>query len=290
MADRLTDFLFPVLGARGAVVEIEHGIGDMLDWRDYSPDVRRLLGQAIAATPLLASHSKFDGRINLQFQGQGAIKLLVTQIDAQLQLRGMAKADKDARGDFHTLMRGGTLALMLEPKNGAQNYQGLVEILGYSLAEALQIYFQQSEQLPTLICLAASEKRLSGILLQRLPLGEIGSDEENWNHLKVLFETLGEDELAATDALTILRRLFHQEELRVFEPREVQLACHCSHASISAMLLALGEEELKPVLQEFGKVEVTCEFCGRSHSYDTVQIRELFSAEHAARDAGTTLN
>lgn len=290
MADRLTDFVFPVLGARGALVEIESGIGDMLDWREYSPDVRRLLGQAIAATPLLASHSKFDGRINLQFQGQGAISLLVTQIDAQLQLRGMAKAAKDAHGDFHALMRSGTLALMLEPRNGSQNYQGLVEILGYSLAEALQIYFQKSEQLPTLICLAASSSRLSGILLQRLPLGEIGSDDENWNHLKTLFETLGEDELAQTDGLTILRRLFHQEELRVFEPRELTLACHCSHASISAMLLALGEEELAPVLKEFGKVEVTCEFCGRSHAYDTAQMRELFAADHAARDPATPLN
>lgn len=290
MADRLTDFLFPQLGARGAVVEIETGLGDMLGWRGYSPAVRRLLGQAIAATPLLASHSKFDGRINLQFQGQRAIKLLVTQIDTQLQLRGMAKAPADAAGDYHELMGQGTLALMLEPKSGAQNYQAFVEILGYSLAESLEIYFQKSEQLPTLLCLAAGERRLAGILLQRLPLGEIGSDEEHWNHLRTLFRTLGEDELAQVDGTALLRRLFHQEDLRVFEPRPITLACHCSHASISAMLLALGEDELQPVLKEFGKVEVTCEFCGRQHAYDTVQIRELFAAENSVRDSQTTIN
>lgn len=290
MADQLTDFVFPELGARGAVVEIETGISEMLGWREYSPPVRALLGQAIAASPLLASHSKFDGRINLQFQGKRAVSLLVTQIDAQLHVRGMAKAPADATGDYQALMGRGTLNLMLEPKSGSQNYQAMVEILGDSLAESLEIYFQQSEQLPTLLRLAASGTRLSGILLQRLPLGEIGSDEESWNHLKTLFSTLGEDELATVDGMTLLRRLFHQEELRVFEPRAVTLACHCSHASISAMLLALGEDELAPVLQEFGKVEVTCEFCGRQHAYDTVQIRELFAAEHSLPDATTRLN
>jgi molecular chaperone Hsp33 len=290
MTDHLTDFVFPTLGARGAVVEITGGIADMLGWRDYAPAVRRILGQAIAATPLLASHSKFDGRINLQFQGKRAITLLVTQIDSQLQLRGMAKAPADAAGDYQQLMGRGTLGIMLEPKNGAQNYQALVEILGDSLAESLEIYFAHSEQLPTLLRLAVSETKLTGILLQRLPLGEIGSDDGNWEHLKVLFETLGEDELASTDASTILRRLFHAEDLRMLDSRPVTLACHCSHASISNMLLALGEEELQPVLKEFGKVDVTCEFCGRAHSYDTVQIKELFAAELGIRDITTKLN
>lgn len=290
MTDQLTDFVFPTLGARGAVVEIETGIAQMLGWRDYAPAVRSLLSQALAATPLLASHAKFEGRVNLQFQGQRAISLLVTQIDSQLNLRGMAKAPADASGDFQTLMGRGTLALILEPKSGSQNYQALVEILGDSLAESLEIYFQQSEQLPTLLRLAASDTRLCGILLQRLPLGEVGSDEAHWQHLKTLFSTLGENELASVDGLTVLRRLFHAEDLRVFEPRSITLACHCSHASISAMLLALGEGELAPVLQEFGKVEVTCEFCGRNHSYDTVQMRELFAAQHRLPDQNTLLN
>lgn len=290
MTDHLTDFLFPTLGARGAVLEISGGLADMLGWRNYSPDVRRLLGQAIAATPLLASHNKFDGRINLQFQGKRAISLLVTQIDASLQIRGMAKAPADAAGDYQQLMGRGTLGIMLEPRKGAQNYQAMVEILGDSLAESLEIYFAHSEQLPTLIRIAATDDKLTGILLQRLPLGEIGSDDNNWDHLKHLFDTLSEDELGSAGAATVLRRLFHAEDLRMFEPREVTLACHCSHASISSMLLALGEEELQPVLKEFGKVDVTCEFCGRAHSYDTAQIKELFAAEHSTRDSSTKLN
>ncbi|HVT35452.1 MAG TPA: Hsp33 family molecular chaperone HslO [Nevskiaceae bacterium] len=294
MTDQLTDFVFPQLGARGAVVEISAGVEAMLGSREYAPAVRRLLGQALAATPLLASHSKFDGRINLQFQnkraGTGAIQLLVTQIDREFNLRGMAKAPADADGTFQQLMGGGVLALMLEPRSGAQNYQALVEILGDSLAESLEIYFAHSEQLPTLLRLAAHGNRVAGMLLQRLPQGEIGSSDDSWEHLKILFGTLGEDELGATAPETLLRRLFHAEELRLAPPRPIVLSCRCSHASISAMLLALGEAELQPVLEEQGKIDVTCEFCGRAYSYNALQMRDLFAAELRQPDASTKLN
>jgi molecular chaperone Hsp33 len=276
MADTLTDFLFTSLGVRGAVVEITGGIGEMLDARPYAADVRKLVGQVIAAMPLLASHSKFEGRINLQFQGKGPVKLLVAQIDRHLIVRGMAKAGVDVQGDFHTLMSGGTLAMMLEPDSGAQNYQATVPNEGATLAAALENYFTQSEQLPTMLRLAMSDKRLAGILLQRLPEGV--ADELGWEHLQVLLGTLDETELAGIDTATLLRRLFHAEDLQLFEPRPVKLSCRCERGSISTMLLGLGEEELAPVLEERGKVDVTCEFCGREYVFTPADIQILFAA------------
>ncbi|MBI2383909.1 MAG: Hsp33 family molecular chaperone HslO [Gammaproteobacteria bacterium] len=284
MPDQLTDFLLPERGVRGAIVEINDGIADMLGWRAYPPDVRRLLGHAIAAMPLLASHSKFEGRINLQFQGKGALKLLVAQIDRDLRVRGMAKAPADAAGDFESLMGGGLLALVLEPDKGAQNYQAMVEIRGSGLAAALEGYFAQSEQLPTLIRLAGADSRLSGILLQRLPARAGRDDDANWQHVGALFATLGEAELAATEPPTLLRHLFHEDEVRVFEPRALRLSCSCSHASISGMLLSLGAQQLEPVLKEHGKIEVGCEFCGRTYTYTRGEVEGLFKAAAADDD------
>src|SRR3569623_16178 len=123
MADTLIDFLFPEHGVRGSVVEITTGIGDMLDLRPYAADVRKIVGQAIAAMPLLDSHSKFEGRVNLQFQGMGPIKLLVAQIERHLVVRGKAKAADDVQGSFRELLSGGTLAMMLDPDGGTQDYQ-----------------------------------------------------------------------------------------------------------------------------------------------------------------------
>ncbi|MGH8432760.1 MAG: Hsp33 family molecular chaperone HslO [Solimonas sp.] len=285
--NELRELLFPERGVRGAYVDLREGIPELLGWRNYAPDVFRLLGEALAATPLLASHLKFDGRINLQFQGKHALTMLVTQIDHQLELRGMAKAEPGAAGDFAALMQDGLLALMLEPGKGSQYYQAVVEIRGTSLAQALEGYFTQSEQLSTFLRLAAGPERLVGLMLQRLPAGEVRDGEAHWQHMQLLGSTLTEQEMLEKDGETLLRHLFHEEDRRVFEPRAVALRCRCSHAGISAMLLGLGEQELAPVLLQHGQVAVTCEFCGKEYSYSEADIRALLVAEHATGEHET---
>ncbi len=275
MANQLTEFLIENLGVRGAVVEFDDGIEAMFGSRPYPADVRRLLAHAVAAMPLLSANTKFEGRMSLQFQGQGALKMLVAQIEGDLQVRGMAKCDAQANGDFQALMGGGLLGLLLEPARGEQNYQAVVGIEGDSLARALEFYYERSEQVPSLMRLAAGDGRIRGIVLQRLPLGEKNSSEESWEHASILFSTLGEAELASTDAMTVLHRLFHGEELRVFETRQVELTCRCSRPSIAVMLLSLGEEELQDHLRTHAQFEVTCEFCGREYEFTRTDIDDL---------------
>lgn len=274
--NQLTEFLFPDLGVRGAIVEFDAGVEAMLGSRPYTADVRRVLGHALAAMPLLAANTRFDGRISLQFQGHGALKLLVAQISSSLQVRAMAKASADAAGTLDQLTQGGTLGLLLEPDRGTQDYQAVVPVEAQTLAAALEDYYARSEQIPTRLLLAAGAAQLRGIVLQRLPLGEKGSSETNWEHLCALFGTLGEAELAQTDARTMLRRLFHEEDLRLFDPRPIELSCRCSRDSIGSMLLSLGAEELHDHLREFGQVDVTCEFCGREYRFDPAEVDALF--------------
>ncbi len=276
--NQLTEFLFPELGVRGAIVEFDEGIEAMLGSRPYPPDVRRLLGQAVAAMPLLAANTKFDGRMSLQFQGKAGLSMLVAQIERDLQLRGMAKSSAEAIGDFEALMGGGMLGLLLEPERGSQSYQAVVAIEGGSLAAALESYYARSEQVPSLMRLAVGEHGIRGIVLQRLPIGEKGSSVENWDLIRALFGTLGEAELADTPAETLLRRLFHAEDLRLFEAREVHLSCRCSRPSIATMLLSLGEAELAKHLTEHQQIDVTCEFCGRQYLFTRPDVDELLLA------------
>jgi molecular chaperone Hsp33 len=277
MADHLIPFLIENRGVRGFAVEIESGIGDMLGWRHYSPDVARLLGEALAATPLLAADLRDEGRFNIQFKGHGALSILVTQVDEQLKLRGMAKSTADAAGDFQSLMRGGLLACLLEPRAGAEQYRAVVEVQGERLSEALEAYFERSAQLPTRIRLASGANKFSGLMIQRKPEG-IGLEGDNWEHVQALFDTLGDEELLATDSITLLNRLFPEEQVRVFASRPIQLACRCDHAGISAMLLALGEDELRSIVAEQGHIEVTCEFCGRQYRFEAAEVNNLFAA------------
>ena len=286
--DVLIPFLFEDQAVRGAVVSIDSGIDTMLGPREYPAGLRTIIAQACAAMPLLATHLKSEGKINLQFQGEGGVSLLVAQVDHELTVRGTAKFDERAeRGDgsFTALLADGRLALILEPKQGQQHYQAIVPVAGESLARALEAYFRQSEQLETRLLLAASEHRLTGVLVQRMP-EQSGRDSDYWQHVGALLDTLSEEEMLAEAASTILHRLFHGEDLRVFEPRPVALRCQCSHASISGMLVGLGRDELQPVLDERGEVEVTCEFCGRSYSYSPTEIETLLDGAEVEQPDG----
>lgn len=285
MANVLTEFVLHNLGVHGAIVEFDEGVDAMLGSRPYPADVRRLLGQAVVAMPLLAVHARYEGRLSLQFRGEGALQMLVAQIESGLRVRGMAKCRDGAAGDFRTLAQGGTLGLLIEPEVGSQNYQALVAIHGDSLAESLEHYFAQSEQLPSLLRLAWSPKRIAGLIVQRLPLSELNSSEANWEHVEHLVATVGEQELAEVDAHTMLRRLFHAEDLRVLEPRAVSLTCRCSRGGISAMLLSLGENELRDHLAEHHRIDVTCEFCGREYHFTEPDVEALMLASRMQPDS-----
>ncbi len=287
MSDSLTPFLFEHRNVRGAWVEIETGVADMLGHRNYSPDVRRLVGESCIAITLLAAQTAFKGRLSLQFQhGKGPLKLLVAQSDPGLNIRGMAKADAEAAGTLDRLMNGGVLGLVVEAARGGQNYQALVEAKGETLAMALERYFTQSEQLATRLCFAGDADRLRGVLIQRLPARDADDDAAHWQHLQMLFATLSPAELAGTPTADLMLKVFPGEDIRVFRPRPVTLVCRCSHASISTMLVSLGRKELEGLVRERGEVEVTCEFCGKSYRYSVVEMQKLFEATEAkAADA-----
>lgn len=275
--DTLLPFLFEDRALRGAIVSVDSGIGEMFDASGYPAPVRELLSHAAVAMPLLASHLKQPGQINLQFQGGAQLPLLVAQADRELNLRAMAKCEGDTPDAFAELLAGGQMAVLLEPEQG-QRHQALVEISGDKLSESLEGYFRQSEQLPTRLVLAAGTDRLAGLLVQQMPSIDAGDD---WAHVSALVDTLGTDELLDEPPVTILRRLFHADPVRVLPPRPVALGCNCSHAGISRLLIGMGREELTPVLEERGQVEVTCEFCGSEYVYTTAEVEALIAGSEA---------
>lgn len=282
--NQLIPFQFDNHIAHGAFVVIDSGAAEMLDMRTYDPAVRGLVAETMAAMPLLATHTRFEGRINLQFQGERAIKLLVAQVTqrdgAPLTVRAMAKAAPKIDGSYAELLSDGILALMLEPADSDQpSRQAMVPIDGHSLSESLEGYFAQSEQLPTLIRLGATHDRVVGFMLQRLPLEHTKATEEVWEHLAILAGTLNADELLEAGPETIMRRLFANEDWHLQEAQPVNIACRCSREGISLLLLSLGREEVDKIVAEQGKVEIICEFCGRDYVYSRSDAVTLFVAE-----------
>ncbi len=279
-ATGLWRFLFNELPVRGALVRIGAEWRDLLSHRPYPEPVLQLLGEAMAAGPLMASTLKFEGQLTLQAEGEGPIKLLLVQINQQLEMRGMAKHAAKVEGAGIPLLGNGRLGLIVEPPAPAPSYQALVPLVGERLQESLMHYFKQSEQLPTWLMLQATESGLGGLLLQRLPAKEEEQEtvQEEWYLLGLLADTLQADELMRLPVADLLHRLFNQDSVQLFEPQPVHLSCKCNHGRISEMLLGIGRKEVDEILAEQGKLEIECGFCGRQYTYQPAEVEQLFNA------------
>lgn len=281
---------------RGELVELSEAWHQVLSRRSYPAPVAAMLGEMMAAAALLSANLKFNGTIILQIHGDGPVKLLVVECDAALQLRATAKlADHDniqagARLQQLVNLNGqGRFAITLDPADklpGQQPYQGIVALDGESVATVIENYMLRSEQLDTKLWLAANDQVARGLLLQKLPEqgGKPGSteDADTWNRAVTLASTVADDELLHTDIMTLLRRLYWEEQVRVFDPRHPHFRCSCTREKVGNMLKMLGRSEVDEALADLGKLEINCDFCGQDYAFDAVDCAQLFATDTLA--------
>ncbi len=293
--DSLRRFLFEKCGVRGEWVQLTHSLQQAKSRQHFpSPAVEAQLGEALAASALLSATIKFKGALIMQIQGGGDLKALVAQCDHQRRIRGLVRSEAQVAGEHlaHMLGPGARLVITIEPEQG-EPYQGIVSVNAPDLAAVLQDYFQRSEQLPSGFWLAADQNQAAGLFLQQLP-GTRAEDEsaaEDWRRLLALGSSITREELLQLDCETLLHRLFHEEELRLFAPEPVEFYCHCSRGKIGATLLLLGENEINAILAERDDIEVDCQFCGAQYRFDKVDIAQLLAgAAEAPAPASQSLN
>jgi molecular chaperone Hsp33 len=285
--DSLQRFLFEHAAIRGELVHLDTAWQAVLDRHDYPPPVRDLLGELMAAAALLSNILKFDGSLILQIQGRGPVSLLVVESTSQHTLRGMAQWTGDPQpSSFPELVGDGRFVITIDPKGKAQRYQGIVELEGETVAAALENYLTRSEQLDSRLWLAADTRQAAGMLLQKMP-GKTDEDHDLWDRAIQLGATLRRDELLALPACEIIRRLYHEEDIRLFESQPVQFHCGCTRERVANALRLLGYNEIQSILEERGAIDVDCEFCNQHYTFDKVDAEQLFAAE-SSRPASPT--
>jgi len=277
-ADSLQRFVFDRARVRGELVRLDEAWREIQRRRTYPPPLRTMLGELTAASALLSATLKLDGgALVLQLQGGRPVELLVVECQASLTLRATARwaGDLEHGGEDVPLTRlaaGARCVITLDPGGRLAAYQGVVPLEGATSAQVLERYMARSEQIPTLFALAADEDRAAGVLLQRLPdqggRPRPDADPDLWNRATHLFRTLTRDELLQLPGRDILRRLFHEEDLRVFESVPVRFSCRCSRERVARVIRMIGREEARGVLAERGELEVLCEFCGERYVFD----------------------
>ena len=290
MSDRLLKFTFQGAQVRGELVRVADAWREMTAHHEYPAPVKRLLGEMVAAAALLASNIKFNGALVMQVHGDGPVRLLVVECQPDLAMRATAKLGEDPIADDASMRNlinrhgRGRFAITLDPRDplpGQQPYQGIVPLDGDSMAEVLETYMRQSEQLETRLVLAADAEVSAGLLLQRLP--ESGraaktEDEDAWDRVTLIGSTLRREELLSHTPENLARRLYSQEALAHQATLAPRFACRCSRERIGRMLVSLGREEVDSIIEELEAVTVTCDFCGRQYTFDAVDVAQLFAS------------
>ncbi|MEK6211882.1 MAG: Hsp33 family molecular chaperone HslO [Pseudomonadota bacterium] len=283
MSDSLQRFLLESTPVRGEIVHLDATWRAVLERRRYPAPLQALLGDMMAAAALLSAILKFEGSLIMQMQGNGPVQLLVVEATSEHTLRATAKWEGElAEGNVTELLGAGRFVISIVPNSGRQTYQGIVAIEGESIAQVLEHYMAKSEQLETRLWLASDSQQAAGMLLQKLPAAPT-QDADAWNRATQLGETIRREELLSLPAREIIRRLYHEEDVRVFESRPVAFRCSCSRERVTSMLRMLGHDEVRSIIAERNTVEVDCEFCGRHYTFDAVDAEQVFAANVITR-------
>ncbi len=270
-------FLLDELDIRGTIVRLDSVWQQLLTKRNYPAPVIELLGQMSATTLLLADNLKQPGRLTIQLRGDGTVPLLVIDCNETLNIRCMAQhGDEIKPASLIKLLGHGQLLLSLDLPSMRQPYQSFVPLVGDSIAEIFEHYLKQSEQLAARIFLAASPSGASGLFLQKMPSTD-QRDADGWTRIEALVSTVKSEELLDMPGEELLRRLFHEEIVRVFDKKAVTGNCPEDREKVGNMLLSLGREEIYAALRERGEIVIRDDLGNREYRFDKAAIDELFS-------------
>lgn len=286
MSDQLERFIFSKHDIRGQVVTLTDAYRAVLENNQFPGPVQQLLGEFLAAVCLLSTTLKFEGLLALQVRGEGDVPLIMAECTHHSDLRGIARLAEGAKieeGASLQQMIGerGVLAITVEPEQG-ERYQGIVPLERETLAECLEDYFTQSEQLATRFWLESSPSTVGGIMLQVLPGNNAATATENadaWETAQHLAETVTAEELHDLPHNQLLHRLFHQLNPEALGTANIRFKCSCSRERSARALISMGPEEVYQLLeQQGGEIQADCQFCNTQYRFDREQIETLFNA------------
>jgi molecular chaperone Hsp33 len=300
LEDRILPFQVDKLDVRGRVVRLGHSVHKILDAHQYPKPVADFLLEAMGLTVTFASSLKYDGIFSLQAISEGdkagPIKALVSDITSEGGLRGYAGFDADklaALGQdviptVETLLGEGRLAFTVDQGKYMQPYQGITGLTPGSLSECAHTYFQSSEQLDSDFKVAQGESGICVFMIQRLP-DETGDDEaaqEKWEHAKIMLKSLTDEEMldASLGMADLPYRLYHNDDVRVYETKEVHQECRCSEERVISTLMGFPVIELNDMIEE-GGTTVTCHFCSKEYNFDAKRLTDMRDEKEALSKA-----
>lgn len=278
--DCIQRFMFEKFAIRGELVHLDESLHNIMHQHHYPVVIRELLGEALAAVVLLADTIKFEGQLTLQFQSDGPVTMLVAKCDSQGRIRGLVTWDADILPlNIKSALGKGQLVVTIEYDQKVQPYQSIIPIDNQTVSQALEAYFMQSEQLPTRIYTAVGTEHAAGMLLQLMPSELHSANQDHWAEVITLADTLTHQEIIELDNQELLHRLYHEHDLRLFDPQTIEFACRCSVERMQDAVRILGQKEAFEILLTNKEIEVTCEYCNNKFAFDKHDVENIFDSQ-----------
>lgn len=304
--DTVLPFQLDASDMRGRVARLDGVLDGILKQHDYPPAVEALVAEMALLTALIGQTIDLRWKLSLQVQSKGAVRMIATDYfaptkeGAPARIRAYASYDAERLTDATPFEQVGEgyFAILIDQGKGTAPYQGITPLDGTTLAHCAQSYFAQSEQLPTRFALSFGQSttadepehwRAGGIMIQHMPKaspfvatskgeGEIlrpadlvdGEQEENWNRINILLDTVEDMELIGprVTATDLLVRLFHEEQPRVYDAQAVRFGCTCSEDRVRQSLSIYSAKDIEKMTTDEGRVTADCQFCGAHYDLD----------------------
>jgi molecular chaperone Hsp33 len=275
--DTFQKFMLDALEIRGEWVRLDDSFAELCQNKNYPESLRKLLAETTAASLLLTGTLKFEGRLSIHARGSGPVSLLMAEATHERAYRSIVnhKAEPFESDDLNHLLGKAQLAITIEPDKG-QRYQGIVPLEASNMGDCLVQYFDMSEQLDTFFMFDSDANGCFGLMLQKLPEYRSIQDQDAWDRVTQLANTLSFEEVSGHDNETLTHRLYHEEQVSLFAQEPVRFQCTCSPERSLASLNALGHDEVLDILEHEAKVAIDCQFCGAHYEFDRADVNALF--------------
>lgn len=290
MQDHIQRFLFKDLNIRGQHLQIDQAWQKMIAERHYTPELTKVLGELTAIAIMLANGMKHSGKVSIQVQGSGPVNLLLVEATHDLKIRGVAKtnAPLTTQSSLDELLGDGQILVTMENTQTQSFFQSYVPREENSIAKAFESFLSQSEQQPSKLWLAANDSGIGGVLIQKMPTTD-DHDEDGWERIHLLTDTVTDEELIELEAEPLLHRLFHEELIELYSPQEVNYDCPQNKSKVDDMILSLGEAEARKILEEQGEIVIHNEICNFHLRYTKDDIDRLFASASTNAEPSQTL-
>ncbi len=286
---------------RGRIIRLGSILDDILGAHEYPLPIAHLVAETITLTAALSAMLKYEGIFTLQAQGDGPLHMLVSDITSAGIVRGCASFEAErfqksreqisaletkesSQNHLAQYLGKGYLAFTVDQGENASPYQGIVDIKGASMVDCVQHYFAQSEQIGTGIKMAVGKRgehwRAGAIMLQNMPedglnpeAGAGNLQEDDWRRAMILLDSCTEDEMLSPDLESndLLLRLFHEEGIRVYEPKILKKGCRCDEGRVENILMTMTEDDIK-YMSVGEEILMKCEFCSKTYVFKEADV------------------